>query len=224
MNPMNNQFLNPMMQPGLTNTSTQKPGAYTFSTNPIGGIPIPNTVISAPPIITGQKLAQPMQLPIDPSKMMAPNISLMANQIIGNMMHQNPMMMGAMPNSLMKPGLGFGGPGPGMAMNMAAAAAAASMQMGIGAMQMNQMGMGQMGMSTGIIKPADRTDSTLKKVFVKNIPEDVPDSFMESLLRECGNIVAWKRTRNEKDIPVSFGYCEFETVEGVLRCLPTRKN
>lgn len=37
-------------------------------------------------------------------------------------------------------------------------------------------------------------------------------------------MVSWKRTRNEKDIPVSFGVCEFEDVEGVLRCLRILNN
>lgn len=32
-------------------------------------------------------------------------------------------------------------------------------------------------------------------------------------------IVNWKRSKNEKDTPMPFGYCEFETVEGVLRSM-----
>ncbi len=36
--------------------------------------------------------------------------------------------------------------------------------------------------------------------------------------------MSWKRTKNEKNIPVSFGYCEFEHVEGVLRCLRIMNN
>jgi hypothetical protein len=36
------------------------------------------------------------------------------------------------------------------------------------------------------------------------------------MLKECGNIVNWKRMRNEKDVPMSYGYCEFETIEGVF--------
>ncbi len=35
------------------------------------------------------------------------------------------------------------------------------------------------------------------------------------MLKECGNIVSWKRMKNEKDQPMPYGYCEFETIEGV---------
>lgn len=31
--------------------------------------------------------------------------------------------------------------------------------------------------------------------------------------------MSWKRTKNEANVPVTFGYCEFETIEGVLRCM-----
>ena len=39
------------------------------------------------------------------------------------------------------------------------------------------------------------------------------------MLKECGNIVSWKRMKNEKDFPMPYGYCEFEAVEGVLNYL-----
>lgn len=61
--------------------------------------------------------------------------------------------------------------------------------------------------------------SSGRKLFVKNISEELPDSVFESLLKECGPLVKWKRTKDEKNISVNFGYCEFESVEGVLRCM-----
>eukprot|EP01016_Furgasonia_blochmanni_P044265 TRINITY_DN6135_c0_g1_i8.p1 TRINITY_DN6135_c0_g1~~TRINITY_DN6135_c0_g1_i8.p1 ORF type:complete len:530 (+),score=92.61 TRINITY_DN6135_c0_g1_i8:87-1676(+) len=70
------------------------------------------------------------------------------------------------------------------------------------------------------MKPPEVT----KKVFVKNIPSDVPDTFMEDLLRECGHVISWKRTKNEQDKPVPFGYCEFETMEGVLKSMRLLNN
>lgn len=45
-----------------------------------------------------------------------------------------------------------------------------------------------------------------------------------SFSKECGNVTQWKRTKNEKDIPLRFGTCEFETVEGMLRCLRIMNN
>lgn len=71
---------------------------------------------------------------------------------------------------------------------------------------------------------ADKTE--VRKVIIKNIGEEVPDHFVESLLRvtsglikECGPVVSWKRSRNEQDVPMSFGCCEFEAIEGVLRAM-----
>ena len=47
---------------------------------------------------------------------------------------------------------------------------------------------------------------------------------LSQLGQECGSVTQWKRTKNEKDIPIPFGSCEFETVEGVLRCLRVMNN
>ena len=79
-----------------------------------------------------------------------PNISMMANQIIGNIMGHNPMITGAaiIQNPLMKSG-------------MFQAPVMMSMQ--------------------------PKIDPALKKIFVKNIPEDVPDTFMESILNVSQN-------------------------------------
>ena len=67
---------------------------------------------------------------------MNPNISFMANQIIGNIMGQNPMI--STPYGMFQP---------------------------------------------QVMSMQPKIDPALKKVFVKNIPEDVPDSFMESILQ-----------------------------------------
>jgi len=73
-------------------------------------------------------------------------------------------------------------------------------------------------------QPVEMIDPALRKVFVKNIPENTPDTFMESILKECGNIIQWKRTKDQKDRPSSFGYCEFDSMEAVLRCLRVMNN
>ena len=31
--------------------------------------------------------------------------------------------------------------------------------------------------------------------------------------------MSWKRQKDKDEVPVSFGYCEFETLEGVLRAM-----
>lgn len=58
-----------------------------------------------------------------------------------------------------------------------------------------------------------------KKLFVRNIEEGVSDSLMENLLAVFGEINYWKRSKNEKGVPVSFGSVEFKDIEGVLHCM-----
>lgn len=58
-----------------------------------------------------------------------------------------------------------------------------------------------------------------KKVMVRNIAEEIPDLLIESLQKECGTVSNWKRTKNEFNKPAPNGFCEFETIEGVLRCM-----
>ena len=43
------------------------------------------------------------------------------------------------------------------------------------------------------------------------------------MLKECGNISIWKRMKNEKEIPLTYGYCEFETIEGVFLIIIANK-
>lgn len=58
-----------------------------------------------------------------------------------------------------------------------------------------------------------------KKLFIRNIDEEVSDSLMENLLSVFGDINYWKRSKNEKGVPVSFGTVEFKDIESVLSCM-----
>jgi RNA-binding protein 25 len=57
------------------------------------------------------------------------------------------------------------------------------------------------------------------KLFVKNIPDDVPDEFIEGLLGKCGKIDSWKRNKDEKGKQCDFGFVEFSAVEEAMRCI-----
>ena len=57
------------------------------------------------------------------------------------------------------------------------------------------------------------------KVWVSKIPENISDTFMLKLLETCGSVSSWKRLSDINGKPKSFGICEYETVEGVLKCL-----
>ena len=67
------------------------------------------------------------------------------------------------------------------------------------------------------IQPKPIYEST--KVCVSNIPENISDSFMLKLLETCGNVLSWKRLADLNGKPKSFGICEYETVESILKCL-----
>ncbi|CAM8943969.1 unnamed protein product [Rhodiola kirilowii] len=67
------------------------------------------------------------------------------------------------------------------------------------------------------VTPAEKPQTT---VWVGKIASTVDNEFMLSLLQLCGPVKSWKRTQNPSDgTPVSFGFCEFESPEGVLRAL-----
>jgi RNA-binding protein 25 len=52
----------------------------------------------------------------------------------------------------------------------------------------------------------------------------LPTDFIEKLLKSCGEIIEWKRRKNEKGKLLKFGYVEYDTEEGVLKCLRLLNN
>uniref|UniRef100_A0A7N0ZZ27 RNA-binding protein 25 n=1 Tax=Kalanchoe fedtschenkoi TaxID=63787 RepID=A0A7N0ZZ27_KALFE len=67
------------------------------------------------------------------------------------------------------------------------------------------------------VTPAEKPQTT---VWVGKIASTVDNDFILSLLQLCGPVKSWKRTQNPSDgTLVSFGFCEFESPEGVLRAL-----
>lgn len=59
----------------------------------------------------------------------------------------------------------------------------------------------------------------IKKVWVSHIPPSLSDTFMLKLLESCGPVASWKRTTDQNGRPKGFGFCEFQTVEGMLKAL-----
>ncbi|XP_068641082.1 RNA-binding motif protein 25 isoform X2 [Aristolochia californica] len=57
-------------------------------------------------------------------------------------------------------------------------------------------------------------------VYVGKIASTVENDFLLSLLQLCGPVKSWKRAQDPSDsTPRGFGFCEFESAEGVLRAL-----
>ncbi|XP_071724471.1 RNA-binding motif protein 25 [Rutidosis leptorrhynchoides] len=67
------------------------------------------------------------------------------------------------------------------------------------------------------ITPAEKPLTT---VYVSRIPVTADNEFMLSLLKFCGPVKSWKRPQDLRNgTPKGFGFCEFESAEGVLRAL-----
>ncbi|XP_030511479.2 RNA-binding protein 25 isoform X2 [Rhodamnia argentea] len=67
------------------------------------------------------------------------------------------------------------------------------------------------------VTPAEKPQTT---VYVGKIASSVENDFMLSLLQLCGPVKSWKRAQDPSNgAPKGFGFCEFESAEGVLRAL-----
>ena len=57
------------------------------------------------------------------------------------------------------------------------------------------------------------------KIWVGKIPEGISETFMKKLLECCGQVTSWRRVTNSSGKLNSFGFCEYSTVESILKCL-----
>ncbi|KAA8533138.1 hypothetical protein F0562_033329 [Nyssa sinensis] len=75
-----------------------------------------------------------------------------------------------------------------------------------------------------IIPPVVPSVTSIEKpqttVYVGKISSTVQNDFMLSILQLCGPVKNWKRAQDPSDgTPKGFGFCEFDSAEGVLRAL-----
>lgn len=68
-------------------------------------------------------------------------------------------------------------------------------------------------------KPNLPTSGEYRKVYVGKIPPGVSDTFMLKLLETSGSVSSWKRASDHMGRSRGFGYCEYSTVESMLKCL-----
>ncbi|KAK4784342.1 hypothetical protein SAY86_018710 [Trapa natans] len=67
------------------------------------------------------------------------------------------------------------------------------------------------------VTPAEKPQTT---IYVGKIAPTADNDFMLSLLKLCGPVKSWKRVQDPTDGTLKrFGFCEFESAEGVLRAL-----
>ncbi|CAK9182473.1 unnamed protein product [Ilex paraguariensis] len=68
-----------------------------------------------------------------------------------------------------------------------------------------------------IVTPTEKPQTT---VYVGKIASTVENDFMTSLLQLCGPVKSWKRAQDPSNGTLKgFGFCEFDSAEGVLRAL-----
>ncbi|XP_074577730.1 RNA-binding motif protein 25-like isoform X2 [Curcuma longa] len=68
-----------------------------------------------------------------------------------------------------------------------------------------------------VVTPTEKPQTT---VYVGKIAATVENEFLLSILTLCGPVKSWKRAQDPSDgTPKAFGFCEFESAEGVLRSL-----
>ncbi|XP_031386173.1 RNA-binding protein 25 isoform X2 [Punica granatum] len=67
------------------------------------------------------------------------------------------------------------------------------------------------------VTPAEKPQTT---IYIGKIAPTADNDFMLSLLKLCGPVKSWKRAQDPTDGTLKrFGFCEFESAEGVLRAL-----
>lgn len=71
--------------------------------------------------------------------------------------------------------------------------------------------------ASNILQPqTSKITEVYKKLYIGRIPMDVKDNLIERILKACGGVEYWKRAINAEGVAKSFGYCEFEDVEGAI--------
>lgn len=70
-----------------------------------------------------------------------------------------------------------------------------------------------------VYSPMPEGDLTITTVYVSLIPEGIGDNWMKRILACCGTVCGWKRLSDAKGLPLSFGFCIYEKIEGVALAL-----
>ena len=63
-----------------------------------------------------------------------------------------------------------------------------------------------------------------KKLYVGRLPKGATDDYIERLLRVCGDLKSWKRSRDASGEPRAFGFAEFDSLEAVFTVLKLVNN
>ncbi|CAO3645687.1 unnamed protein product [Cunninghamella blakesleeana] len=62
-------------------------------------------------------------------------------------------------------------------------------------------------------------NNKLNTLFVGAIAAGIPDDWIDQLLKACGNLIEWKRVKDQSGNPKGFGFATYQDPDSVLRAL-----
>lgn len=63
-----------------------------------------------------------------------------------------------------------------------------------------------------------------RKLYIGRLPKGTTDELVEGLLRYCGDLKSWKRSKDASGEPKAFGFAEFDNLEAVFAVLKLLNN
>ncbi len=63
-----------------------------------------------------------------------------------------------------------------------------------------------------------------RKLYLGRLPKGTTDDHIEKLLRQCGDLKSWKRSKDASGEPKAFGFAEFDNLEAVFAVLKLLNN
>jgi RNA recognition motif-containing protein len=63
-----------------------------------------------------------------------------------------------------------------------------------------------------------------RKLYIGRLPKGTSDELVERLLRYCGDLKSWKRSKDASGEPKAFGFAEFDNLEAVFAVLKLLNN
>merc|ERR1719253_522795 len=72
--------------------------------------------------------------------------------------------------------------------------------------------------AVGLLPTGPLSSPPLTTCYVGRLPPGLEDEFVRSLLEQCGRVIKWNRASDPNSGKLTtFGFCEFETLEGVWK-------
>jgi RNA-binding protein 25 len=64
----------------------------------------------------------------------------------------------------------------------------------------------------------------IRKLYIGRLPKGTTEDLIEKLLKCCGDLKGWKRSKDASGEPKAFGFAEFDNLEAVFAALKLLNN